>query len=127
METGHVETSYVVASIRNTLDTTDKYYDGEMQFFNRAVAQLMPVSKAFIESLLRSPFRAQFEAEYGKQLFTLAQIDQKMQSLKIVPDLIRQGNLENVYKKDHRRLQDHLPRRGGQFLRPAQAHGKLRP
>ena len=33
VETGHVETSYVVASIRNTLDTTDKYYDGEMQFF----------------------------------------------------------------------------------------------
>ena len=43
-ETGHVETSYVVASIRNTLDTTDKFYDGEMKFFNRAVAQLMPVS-----------------------------------------------------------------------------------
>ena len=98
-ETGHLETSYVVASIRNTLDTTDKFYDGEMQFFNRAVAQLMPLSKAFTETLLRSPFRAQFEAEYGKQLFTLAEIDQKMQSTKIIPDLIRQGKLENVYKK----------------------------
>ena len=98
-ETGHVETSYVVASIRNTLDTTDKFYDGEMQFFNRAVAQLMPVSKAFTEALLRSPYRAQFEAEYGRQLFTLAEIDQKTQSIKIIPDLILQGNLENVYKK----------------------------
>ena len=98
-ETGHVETSYVVASIRNTLDTTDKFYDGEMKFFNRAVAQLMPLSKSFTETLLCSPFRAQFEAEYGKQLFTLAEIDQKMQNVKIVPDLIRQGNLENEYRK----------------------------
>jgi M3 family oligoendopeptidase len=70
-----------------------------MQFFNRAVAQLMPVSKAFTEALLRSPYRAQFEAEYGRQLFTLAEIDQKTQSIKIIPDLILQGNLENVYKK----------------------------
>lgn len=96
---GHVETSYVVASIRNTLDTTDKFYDDEMQFFNRAMAQLMPVSKAFTESLLRSPFRPQFEAEYGKQLFTLAEIDEKTQSVKIIPDLILQGKLENEYKK----------------------------
>ena len=98
-ETGHVETRYVVASIRNTLDTSDKFYDGEMQFFNRAVAQLMPLSKAFTEALLRSPFRAQFEAEYGRQLFTLAEIDQKTQSIRIIPDLILQGNLENAYKK----------------------------
>lgn len=97
--TGHVETSYVVASIRNTLDTTDKFYDGEMQFFNRALAQLMPVSKAFTEALLRSPFRAQFEQEFGKQLFTLAEIDEKTQSVKIIPDLILQGKLENDYKK----------------------------
>ena len=98
-ESGHFETSYVVASIRNTLDTTDKFYDAEMQYFNRAVAQLMPLSKSFTESLLRSPFRGQFEAEYGKQLFTLAEIDRKMQSNRIIPDLILQGNLENVYRK----------------------------
>lgn len=98
-ETGHVETSYVVASIRNTLDTTDKFYDGEMQFFNRAVAMLMPVSKSFTEALLRSPYRAQFEAEFGRQLFTLSEIEHKTQSNKIIPDLIAQGNAENVYKK----------------------------
>ena len=96
---GHLETSYVVASIRNTLDTSDKFYDGEMQFFNRAIAQLMPLTKAFVETLLRSPFRAQFEAEFGKQLFTNAEINQKTQSTKIIPDLILQGNLENVYRK----------------------------
>ncbi len=73
-----------------------------MQFFNRAVAKLMPVSKSFTEALLRARFRAEFEQEYGKQLFTLAEIDQKMQSNKIIPDLIRQGKLENVYRRPPR-------------------------
>ena len=95
----HVETSYVVASIRNTLDTKDKFYDGEMQFFNRSVALLMPVSKAFLEALLKSPFRADFEREFGGQLFTLAEIERKTQSNRIILDLIRQGSLENAYKK----------------------------
>ncbi|HWP22065.1 MAG TPA: M3 family oligoendopeptidase [Candidatus Cryosericum sp.] len=97
--TAHAETSYVVASVRNTLDTTDKFYDGEMQFFNRALAMLMPISKAFIDALLKTPFRAQFEAEFGKQLFTLAQMAQKSQSKKIIPELIAQGTTENAYKK----------------------------
>ena len=95
----HVETSYVVASIRNTLDTTDKFYDGEMKFFNRASAMLLPLSKAFIEALLITPFRSGFEAEFGKQLFVLAEIQKKTRSKKIIVDMIRQGNAENEYKK----------------------------
>ena len=98
-ESGHLETAYVVASIRNTLDTTDKFYDGEMQFFNSAIAKLMPISKAFTEALLRSPYRTRFEREFGRQLFTLAEIDRQTQSTKVIPGLIRQGKLENVYKK----------------------------
>ncbi len=97
--TAHAETSYVVASVRNTLDTTDKFYDGEMQFFNRALAMLMPISKAFIDAMLKTPFRAEFEAEFGKQLFTLAEMAQKSQSKKIIPELIAQGTTENNYKK----------------------------
>ena len=94
-----VETTYVVASIRNTLDTADKFYDGEMQFFNRALALLMPTSKKMLDALLKSPFRADFEKEFGKQLFALAEIEQKTRSNKIILDLIAQGNLENAYKK----------------------------
>ncbi|MEZ4509152.1 MAG: hypothetical protein R2881_05775 [Eubacteriales bacterium] len=84
-ETGHLETSYVVASIRNTLDTTDKFYDGEMQFFNRAVAQLMPLSKAATRNAFKIAYRPQFEAEFGKQLFTLAEIEAQTQSTRSFP------------------------------------------
>jgi M3 family oligoendopeptidase len=95
----HAETSVVVASIRNTLDTADAFYDGEMKFFNRAFAMLIPLNKKFLKALLGSPFRAQFEEEFGRQLFSLAEMDQKTQSNRVVLDMIRQGNLENAYKK----------------------------
>ena len=98
-ESRHVETAYVVASIRNTLDTKDPFYDGEMKYFNSAMAMMMPLNKAFTKELLRSRFRPQFEQEFGKQLFIMAEMDQKTQSLRIIPDLIRQGNIENEYKK----------------------------
>ena len=98
-ESGHVETAYVVASIRNTLDTKDPFYDGEMKYFNSAMALMMPLSKAFTKELLHSRFRPQFEQEFGTQLFVMAEMDQKTQSLRIIPDLIRQGNIENEYKK----------------------------
>jgi len=96
---GHIMTSYVVAHIRNTLDTTDKYYDGEMKFFNRAIAMLMPLSKQMTDALLATPYRKQFEEEFGRQLFSLAEMERKTQSKKVIPDLIRQGNIENAYKK----------------------------
>ncbi len=96
---GHIMTSYVIAHIRNTLDTKDKFYDGEMEFFNRAIAMLMPLSKQMIETLLKTPYRKQFEEEFGKQLFSLAEMERKTQSKKVIPDLIRQGSIENAYKK----------------------------
>lgn len=95
----HAETAYVVASIRNTLDLADKFYDGEMKFFNRAAALLLPLSKAFNEALLGTAFRADFEAEFGPQMFLLAEIERKTQAKRIIPDLIRQGSLENAYRK----------------------------
>ena len=96
---GHAETAYTVASIRNTLDLADKFYDGEMKFFNRAAALLLPISKAFNEALLDTPFRAAFEEEFGAQMFRLAEIGKRTQSKRIIPDLIREGNLENAYRK----------------------------
>lgn len=94
-----VETDYVIAHIRNTLDTADKFYDGEMKFFNTAMAQLMPLNKKATEALIASPFRSDFEVEYGAQLFVNADIEKRIQSKKIIPEMIAQGNLENEYKK----------------------------
>lgn len=94
-----VTTMSTVAYIRNTLDTTDAFYDGEMQFFNKAGAKLMPVQKKMNETLLASKFRPDFTAEYGGQMFKTMELQARLQSNKIILDMIREGTLCNEYKK----------------------------
>ena len=36
----HVDTAAQLASVRNSIDTRDKFYDGEMNFWNEALPQL---------------------------------------------------------------------------------------
>lgn len=62
-------TMAVLCSVRNTIDTTDAYYDGEMKWLRTENASLIPLRKAYQQALAASPFRAQFEAEFGKQMF----------------------------------------------------------
>lgn len=88
-----------VAHIRNTLDTTDAFYDAEMKFFNRAGAMLIPLQKKMNKTMLTSKFRADFTREYGEQLFNTLALETRLQSNKIILDRIKEGSLENEYRK----------------------------
>ncbi len=96
---GDAMTMSTVAYIRNTLDTTDAFYDGEMKFFNRAGAKLMPLQKKMNKTLLSSKFRPDFTAEYGEQMFKLLEVETRLQSNRIIFDMIKEGTLGNEYKK----------------------------
>ena len=39
----HYFTMYTLASVRNTIDTRDEFYDAEMNFYNREMPLLQPV------------------------------------------------------------------------------------
>ena len=93
------DTMYVVAHVRNTIDTADAFYDSEMKWLREADAQMIPVFKAWKEALAGSAFRAEIEAEFGAQL--LRKIDAALMTSdeKIVPETIREGELRQAYQK----------------------------
>ncbi|MCL1795768.1 MAG: M3 family oligoendopeptidase [Clostridia bacterium] len=91
-------TVFTIASIRQTIDTTDEFYEKEMAFLNRAMAEFSPLMKNANEALLASPFRAEFEAEYGTELFVKAELERRTQSEAIVADLVEESDLEEEYK-----------------------------
>ena len=93
------ETTYSIAAIRNTMDTTDTFYDKEIAFFNKALPQLIPTQKKYLKALLQSPHRPGLEAKYGSQLFRQAELDEKTQSIWILTDKIKESNLKSAYKK----------------------------
>lgn len=94
-----VETAFVLADVRNTMDMSNEFYNGEVAFFGEELAKLMPLQKQAGKLYLQSEFRDEFEAEFGKQLTRLTEANDKITDESIVSHLIEQDKLENEYKK----------------------------
>jgi len=95
----HVETQATLSSIRHSIDTRDAFYDAEEKFWANASPELEEYMQAFTEALLASPFRADFEKDYGTLLFTNAEIALKAFSPEIIPELQKENELVMAYDK----------------------------
>ena len=99
-ESKKAATMLTLCSVRNTIDTTDEYYDGEMKWQRQQNASLIPLRKRYQEALAKCAFRADFEKEFGPQLFRLIDAALKTTDEVIVQDSIREGDLRQAYQKD---------------------------
>ena len=95
----HVETAGTVAHIRHSIDTRDEFYDAEMKFWNNAAPEIQEVDQGWTLAMLKSPFRADFEKEYGKLMFVNAEIELKCFSPEIIPELQQENDLVQEYEK----------------------------
>jgi M3 family oligoendopeptidase len=93
------DTMYTVCHIRNTIDTADAFYDGEIKWLREAEAQMIPAFKVWNEALAGSVFRGELEAEFGPQLFRRIDAGLMTSDEKIVSDKIREGELCQAYRK----------------------------
>ena len=95
-----VNTMGALCHVRNTIDTTDAFYAGEVKWFREQNAALIPLRKAYGQAMAASPCRPRFEAEFGKQLFRLIDAGLRTTDERIIPDVIREGELTQQYQKD---------------------------
>lgn len=95
----HVDTAAQLASVRNSIDTRDKFYDEEMNFWNEATPQLQECQNAWSQAMLASPFRKEFEAEYGSLMFVNAEIADKAFSPAILDEMAQENKLTTEYGK----------------------------
>lgn len=94
-----LETQYTIAYVRSTGDTADPFYAAEIEFFDKNLPTLMGYQKKYTETLLGSVFRPQLEEAFGKQMFSVAEADELLQSKKIVLDLVSENTLKTKYNK----------------------------
>ncbi|MCL2605199.1 MAG: M3 family oligoendopeptidase [Defluviitaleaceae bacterium] len=90
---------YVIGYVRNTLDTTDTFYDAEKTYYDEMLPKLQPLTQAYTQALLDSPYRADLEAAWGTLLFDNAEITLKTFKPEIVPDLQEENKLKSEYQK----------------------------
>lgn len=95
----HLMTMMTISNIRHTLDTRDAYYESENEYLDEQFPAIMPKFIALNETLLDSPFRAQIEAEYGKQYFTQMELQKKTFCEANIPLMQQEAKLTNEYQK----------------------------
>ena len=95
----HVDPMESLVSIRHSIDTRDEFYDEEMKFWNTSGPVLEEYRQEWNKAMLESPFRPQFEEEYGNVMFIKAEMAKKTFSPEIIPDLQKENELATTYEK----------------------------
>ena len=97
-EERHVMTQSTLASIRHSIDTRVEYYKEEYKYWNQALPQLQEYQQQWTLALMESPFRKDFEEEFGTILFVNAELELKSFSPEIIPELQQENDLAQEYE-----------------------------
>lgn len=93
------QTMSTIAHIRNTVDTRDAFYEGEMKYFYEEQPQIQLLWQSIERIILESPTRPEWEKEFGSFFIKNMEVNQKLADESIVPDLIEEGSLTQQYSK----------------------------
>ena len=96
---GHVFTMSSLAQVRHSIDTEDKFYDEEENYWNNAYPQIQEFNQEWTKALLDSPFKDNFAKKYGNIMFLNAEIDLKTFSPEIIPMMQEENELTTAYEK----------------------------
>lgn len=96
---GDFESMSQIVSIRQTIDTTDSYYEKEQEYFDENMPIYQGLVSDFYRALVDSRFRGELEKKWGKQLFQIAELTLKTFKPEIIEDLQLENKLTTEYTK----------------------------
>lgn len=88
-----------LVGIRNSIDTTDEFYEKEQEFFDENMPYLREYEQMFTEKLLKSKHRQKLEIELGSLMFERAELSLKVFKPEIIEDLQQENKLSTEYGK----------------------------
>lgn len=95
----HVDTMMSLAYVRNTIDTTDEFYEKEVEYIDETSPLFAELGLSFTRLLVESRFRPQLEEKYGRLLFINSEIALNSFSGEIIPETQETNKLETAYQK----------------------------
>ncbi len=93
------QTCASIASVRNSIDTTNAYYEKEQEFYDTNEPLMRDLSVKFYKALGSSTYRGELEKKFGHQLFRIAEVSTKTFSPEIIEDLKEENKLSTEYTK----------------------------
>ncbi len=88
-----------LANIKYSIDTTDKEFEEEQNFYDANMPVYDSMVHKYYSSIVNSKFRKELEAKWGKQLFDVAEVSLKTFDPVILEDLKRENELRTDYTK----------------------------
>ncbi|MBA2406863.1 MAG: M3 family oligoendopeptidase [Chitinophagales bacterium] len=95
----HFESMSNVANIRNTINTSDPFFEEEQNYFDINYPIYLDLVSQFYKQLIDSSFRSELEKKYGRQLFEIAKMTRKTFSPEIIHELQHENELTTEYTK----------------------------
>lgn len=93
------DTAVNLVYIRHSIDTTDVFYEKEKAFFDNAMPEFSLLSLDYYAALVKSKYRKELEAEFGTQLFTIADFAIQKTDERIVEDRKLENKLGSQYAR----------------------------
>lgn len=94
-----VESMAELVGIRNSINTVDEFYEKEKEFVDESMPIYEGIISKYYEALVNSKFKSELEKKWGKQLFTLAEMQLKTFKPSIIEDLKEENKLITEYDK----------------------------
>ena len=88
-----------IASVRNSIDTANPFYEAEQAFFDSNEPLIKSLNIKFYKALGSSKFKAELESRFGNQLFKLADVSIKTFDPSVIDDLKEENKLSTEYTK----------------------------
>jgi M3 family oligoendopeptidase len=88
-----------LVSIRHSINTKDKFYEQEQQFFNENIPPLKELTLRFSTMLLKSKHKKQLEEKLGSLLFKQAELQQKTFKPEVIEEMQQINKLTMEYQK----------------------------
>lgn len=94
-----IESMMELVTIRNSINTVDEFYESEKEYMDEISPIYDGIISRYYKALINSNFRKELEDKWGKQLFTLAEMQLKTFSPEIIEDLQLENKLITEYDK----------------------------
>lgn len=91
-------TMETVVFVRHMIDTRDQFYANEMNYFDVSKAERSGVYSSLYDVMIHSPFRKDFERDFGDNVVKRMEMLSKTQSADVIPELARKNELGTRYQ-----------------------------
>ena len=95
----HMYSLVSLVNIRHSIDTRDKFYDDENEFWDNTIPELQESLDEWTRAMLKSTYRDELAAEFGDVVFINAEIEAKSFNPAIIPLLQEENKLTTEYSK----------------------------